>query len=224
MKEISGSKKAIILFIVLLFPGLLYLYMSTGKHHFKTLPVIGEREGLTASGDTIFHTVPDFHFMNQEGKMITQDDYKDKIYVADFFFTSCPTICPKMSASLQRVQDKFKAQRDIKILSFSVDPEHDSVPVLNAYARKFTVDKSKWNLVTGEKKDIYELAVKGYLVPVQEDVLAPGGFLHSEMMALIDKEKRIRGFYDGTDAAAVDTLMDEIVVLMQEYKNNILFR
>lgn len=217
MSNLSGSKKVALLFLVLIVPSIAYMLMTRGVHHFTKLPVYGEKE-LSSGGDTLFHTIPDFSFTNQDGKNITQEYYKDKIYVADFFFTTCPSICPKMSSSLGKIQEKFKAQRDVKLVSFTVNPENDSVEVLKDYAKKFMVNSSKWNLLTGSKMEIYELGVKGYLVPASEDALAPGGFLHSEYLMLIDKEKRIRGFYDGTNEAAVDSLIGEIIVLMQEYR------
>lgn len=191
--------------------------MIKGKNQFKKLPIYGDKE-LSVTGDTIYHTVSDFSFSNQEGDLVTLKDYEGKIMVADFFFTTCPTICPKMTGSLNRVQEKFKAQRELRLVSFTVNPENDSVPVLKEYAKKHMIKSSKWNLLTGNKEEIYKLGVNGFLVPAQEDALAPGGFLHSEMVMLIDKEKRIRGFYDGTNKASVDTLIDEIIVLLQEYK------
>lgn len=215
MSKISRWQFLGVLFAILLLPSLVYLLLIMGKNHFKPLPIIGERE-VAANGDTIYHTIPPFRFQNQEGKFISDTFYDGKIYVADFFFTKCTTICPKMSGSLQRVQDKFKAQRDLKLASFTVDPEADSVPVLRAYAKRFIVNSAKWNLMTGKKEDLYKLGVNGFLLPAQEDALDPEGFLHSEYCVLIDKQKRIRSMRDATDPAQVDTLIDEIMVLLQE--------
>ena len=215
MSTISRWQFLGILFAILILPSLVYLLLITGKNRFKPLPIIGERE-VAANGDTIYHTIPPFRFQNQEGKFITDTFYNGKIYVADFFFTSCGTICPKMSGSLQRIQEKFKAQRDLKLASFTVDPERDSVPALKSYAKRYMVNPRKWNLLTGKKEDLYKLGVNGFLLPAQEDALDPEGFLHSEMCVLIDKQKRIRSMRDATDPAQVDTLIDEIMVLLQE--------
>lgn len=217
MSRLSGLSKILILAAILIVPSLWYMWLITGRNHYIRLPIFGERE-VSASGDTVYHTIPSFSFVNQNGEPITDEYYKDKIYVADFFFATCQSICPKMTTQMTRIQEKFKAERNLKLASFTVNPENDSVPVLREYARQYMVKDSKWNLMTGKKEDIYKLGVNGYLVPAQEDALAPGGFLHSEYFILVDKEKRIRGFYDGTSKGAVDTLMDEIIVLMQEYK------
>ncbi len=212
----SSLKKLSILLLILLLPSIAYLLMTTGKNNYKTLLVFGEKS-LSESGDTIYHKVPDFAFANQNGDTIRWKNYEDKIVVADFFFTRCGSICPQMTMQLVRVQEKFKAERSLKIVSFTVDPEADSVEVLKAYAKRFMVKDAKWNLLTGNKNEIYSLGVKGFLLPTQEDALAPGGFLHSEYLVLLDKDRRIRGFYDGTSKLSVDTLMDEIMVLLQEY-------
>ena len=162
-----------------------------------------------------YHTIADFSLVNQNGKTITQDDYKDKIYVADFFFTTCQTICPIMTDHMVEIQKKLKDDHEVMLLSHTVTPEIDSVPQLKKYALEKGVDDAKWNLVTGDKKEIYDLARKSYLaakdVPFSENDL-----VHTENFVLVDKKKRIRGFYDGTDPEAIKTLLHDIEVLEME--------
>lgn len=217
MAKMTGASKIALLLLILIVPSVGYLLITTGKNNYKRLPYIGERT-ISEKGDTIYHSVPDFSFTNQNGEPVSWATYDDKIVVVDFFFTTCPTICPKMTTQLVRVQKKFAAQRDVKLLSFTVNPETDNVEALKDYERKFMIKDSKWNLLTGDKKKIYELAINGFKLPAGEDAMAEGGFLHSEYVMLIDKDRHIRGFYDGTNKASVDTLIDEIIVLLQQYK------
>ncbi|MBA3706164.1 MAG: SCO family protein [Bacteroidetes bacterium] len=182
------------------------------------MPFIGERE-LAANGkDTIYHSLPSFKFANQDGDTITNKDYDGKIYVADYFFTTCKSICPKMATELQRVQSVFGYTKGlVQILSHTVDPEHDSVAVLKAYSDMIHADTKMWNFVTGDKKQLYDIARKGYLVNAMEGNGGPEDFIHSELFVLVDKEKHIRGIYDGTDIKAVNNLLDDIKVLIAEY-------
>ncbi|WP_294733838.1 SCO family protein [uncultured Flavobacterium sp.] len=145
------------------------------------------------------HRIADFAFTNQNGKTITQDDYKGKIYVADFFFTTCPTICPIMTDNMTWLQDKIKDNPKVMLLSHSVTPDIDSVPVLKAYAEKKGVIDSKWNLVTGDKKDIYYIARKSYLAVKTKTSDALYDMVHTENFILVDEDGRIRGFYNGTN-------------------------
>ncbi len=162
-----------------------------------------------------YHTIADFSLTNQNGKTITQEDYKDKIYVANFFFTTCLSICPIMTDNMVKIQDKIKNDDEIMLLSHSVTPEIDTVAQLKRYALEKGVNDSKWNLVTGDKKEIYDLARKSYLaakdVPYQEFDL-----VHTENFVLVDKKKRIRGFYDGTDPDAITQLLEDIKILKKE--------
>ncbi|WP_026451237.1 SCO family protein [Aequorivita capsosiphonis] len=162
-----------------------------------------------------YHTIADFSLVNQNGKIITQDDYKDKIYVADFFFTTCQTICPIMTDHMVEIQKQLKNDNKVLLLSHTVTPEIDSVPQLKKYALEKGVDDAKWNLVTGDKKEIYDLARKSYLaakdIPFEEYDL-----IHTENFVLVDRKKRIRGFYDGTDPDAIKTLLHDIEVLEKE--------
>ena len=165
-----------------------------------------------------YHTVKDFELINQNGDTITQDYYKDKIYVADFFFTTCLTICPVMTDHMLDIQEKIKEDPEVLLLSHTVFPKTDSVPVLKAYAEEKGVLDEKWNLVTGSKKHIYELARKSYLASKSNGDGGPYDMIHTENFVLVDKEKRIRGFYDGTDAEAIENLMHDIKVLKKEYR------
>ncbi len=162
-----------------------------------------------------YHTIADFSLTNQNGKMITQKDYSDKIYVADFFFTTCQTICPIMTDHMVKIQEELKNDNEVLLLSHTVTPEIDSVAQLKKYAMEKGVDDAKWNLVTGDKKEIYDLARKSYLaakdVPYSENDL-----VHTENFILVDKKKRIRGFYDGTDPEAIEKLLADIQILKQE--------
>lgn len=145
------------------------------------------------------HKIANFAFTNQNGKTITQDDYKGKIYVADFFFTTCPTICPIMTTNMAWLQDKIKNNPKVMLLSHSVTPDIDSVPVLKAYAEKKGVIDSKWNLVTGNKKDIYYIARKSYLAVKTTSSKELYDMVHTENFILVDGKGRIRGFYNGTN-------------------------
>ncbi len=165
-----------------------------------------------------YHTVKDFELINQNGDTITQDFYENKIYIADFFFTTCLTICPVMTDHMLKIQKEIKDDPEVLLLSHTVFPKTDSVPVLKKYAEEKGVIDEKWNLVTGDKKHIYELARKSYLASKSNGDGGPYDMIHTENFVLVDKEKRIRGFYDGTDTEAIDDLMHDIKVLKGEYK------
>ena len=203
---------------LLTFPSVLYVFLTTGKHNFIHVPYFGEKQ-LAANGkDTIYHSIPSFSFTNQDGEIITDKFYDGKIYVADYFFTTCQSICPKMTSELQRVQDKFTYTNGlVQILSHTVNPENDSVAVLKAYADMVHADIKMWNFVTGDKKQLYDIARNGYLVNAMEGDGGPDDFIHSELFILVDKEKHIRGIYDGTNIKAVSDLLDDIKTLIAEY-------
>ncbi len=165
-----------------------------------------------------YHTIKDFELINQNGDTITQDFYKNKIYVADFFFTTCLTICPIMTDHMLEIQQKIKDDPEVLLLSHTVFPKTDSVPVLKAYAEEKGIIDEKWNLVTGDKKHIYELARKSYLASKSNGDGGPYDMIHTENFVLVDKEKRIRGFYDGTDPQAIEDLLHDIKVLKGEYE------
>lgn len=164
-----------------------------------------------------YHRVNDFSLVNQNGDTITQDNYKDKIYVADFFFTTCPTICPIMTKNMGEIQEVIKDKPDIMLLSHSVTPEIDTVAQLKRYAVEKGVLDYKWNLVTGDKKQIYELARKSYLAVKNDGDGGPFDMIHTENFILVDKKKRIRGFYDGTNREDIDRLLEDIKILEASY-------
>ena len=164
-----------------------------------------------------FHKIAPFSLTNQNGKTVTEQDYQTKIYVADFFFTTCPSICPKMTDNMVQLQNKFLEDPQVKFLSFSVTPKIDSVQQLKKYALEKGVNDSKWNLVTGNKKEIYTLARKSYLAVKDEGDGGKFDMIHTENFILVDPEKRIRGFYDGTDLEAMQTLISEISILKKEF-------
>ncbi|MFZ0490419.1 MAG: SCO family protein [Salegentibacter sp.] len=165
-----------------------------------------------------YHKIADFELYNQNGDTITQDFYKDKIYVADFFFTTCLSICPIMTDHMLKIQKRLKDDPDVLLLSHTVIPNHDSVPVLKKYAIEKGVDDKKWNLVTGPKKEIYNLARKSYLATKTTGDGGPYDMIHTENFVLVDKDRQIRGFYDGTDPEAIEDLMHDIKILEAEYQ------
>ena len=166
-----------------------------------------------------YHHIADFSLINQNGDTITQEFYKDKIYVADFFFTTCQTICPIMTDHMYDIQKQTISDPEVLLLSHSVIPEVDSVAQLKRYAKKKLVNSSKWNLVTGNKKQIYELARKSYLAVKNAGNGGPFDMIHTENFMLIDKKRQIRGFYDGTDSEEIERLLEDIKVLKASYKN-----
>ena len=160
-----------------------------------------------------YHRIADFSLLNQNGDTITQENYRNKIYVADFFFTTCPTICPIMTANLVEVQAALANDSEVLLLSHSVTPEIDSVAQLKKYAIEKGVNDAKWNLVTGDKKQIYELARKSYLADQEDGDGGPFDMIHTENFILVDKQRRIRGFYDGTKEEEMDRLLLDIEIL-----------
>lgn len=179
------------------------------------LPILGARQA-GPNGDTTYQTIPGFSFLNQDSVFISQDSLDGKIYVADFFFTTCPTICPIMTKNMVDVYDAYKGNPRVKIYSHSIDPRHDSVAVLKAYADALGVSSDTWHMVTGDKLEIFAMA-KAYMVSALEDPTAPGGLVHSGAFILIDPDRRIRGYYDGTKPEEVKELIADIQRLMNEY-------
>ena len=166
-----------------------------------------------------FHHIADFNLRNQNGQWVSQKDYQNKIYVADFFFTTCPTICPVMTKNMAALQEVFLNDPQIKLLSHSVTPEIDSVAQLKKYAIEKGVNDQKWNLVTGDKKQIYQLARKSYLAVKEDGDGGPFDMIHTENFILVDPDKRIRGFYDGTNSQEMEQLIQDVSSLKAEYFN-----
>jgi len=215
-----------VVLVILFVPAISYYLISTGKNNFRKLAIYGPREPMPVQvvggkdvADTIYHTVPAFSFTDHHGKVFDSSMLDTSIYIAEFFFTSCKTICPDMNRNLQSVQNKYKNDPDVKILSFTVDPETDSVPVLASYAKQHHAIDGKWFFLTGDQAKIFELARSGYFLAAVQNASGPEEFSHSEQLVLVDRDKRIRGYYDGTDDLDVSRLMDEIKVLQWEYKN-----
>lgn len=191
----------------------------------KKLPILGPREAVSVKNedgsmgvDTVYQTIPAFRFLNQDSVYITNDQFKDKIYIADFFFTSCTTICPTMHRNMKTIFEKYKDNPDVMYLSHTIDFKYDKPSVLKKYAQKLGVDGNKWQFVYGSKDSVYKLAERNYLVAVMEDTTARDGYIHQGWLVLIDKQKRIRGAYDGTDPKQVEQLTKDIPVLLAEDK------
>lgn len=195
-------------------PILVFWVFNKGKQNFHTLPYYGERippEGTQK--DTVYYTVPDFNLIGQTGDTITQKNFNGYIYIANFFFASCKDVCPAMNAKVAAVYDNLKEFAEIKFLSTTVDPDNDSVPVLWEYAKRFKADPKIWYFTTGSHEDIFK-AGQGYLLPVSiEDETVD----HSQQLILVDKQKHIRGIYDGLDDVDIKRLKEDVKVLLYEY-------
>jgi protein SCO1/2 len=190
-----------------LFSSLLFLIACGGNkkgtvYEPKEIPVMGKQP------------IAPFGFINQNGDTVTETDVNGKIWVADFFFTSCPTICPKMKTEMLRVWETFKDENRVMILSHTIDPEHDTREVLKEFADRLEITGNRWQFLTGNKDSIYAMAER-YMISAEEDPSAPGGFVHSGAFVLLDGERRIRGYYDGTNPQAVDTLMADMRFLLK---------
>ena len=217
----------IILLLLLVVPPIIYSYITKGYNNFIKLEIIGEKD---IEGND--HRIPAFSFVNQDNNIVNQDSMMGNIYVADFFFTTCPTICPVMTKNMAYLQQKLSIFPNVRFLSHTVDPYNDSPERFLEYVEEMkqnnvSIDLSNWDFVTGDIDEIYNIA-KSYFVNVSPDSLAPGGFLHSEYFVLIDKEGRVRsgidkkgnvlGVYDGTRDSHMKDLVNDIKVLMAEYK------
>jgi len=215
-------EKITLLFLLLVLPAIMYFYLTRGYNNFIKLEVIGE----------VDYSIDDFSFINQDNDTITKDSLLGSIYVANFFFTSCPSICPTMTRNMSYLQDKLSVYPNIRFLSHTVDPDNDTPEKLVNYVdlmqqKNISIDLSNWDFVTGDKDKLYESAAN-YFVNASVDSLAPGGFLHSEYFILIDKQGRVRsgidihgnvvGAYDGTNEVQMKDLINDINVLMAEYK------
>lgn len=190
------------------------LLISCIEQKEQRLPILGEKD-ITAT-DTIYHTIGNFRLVDQDSSVITNETLRGKIYVSDFFFTSCRTICPIMKTQMKRIYDKVKDDPEVLIISHTIDPEYDTVARLHDYAERLGVESKKWHFLTGSKDSIYYLAQTSYFVTAMEADAEPDGFIHSGAFLLIDKKGRIRGKYDGTDDKQVDQLIADIKILKKE--------
>jgi protein SCO1/2 len=193
-----------------------YLFREKQDKPLTYLPYFGPKHALKVN-DTTYHFIPDFEFTSQFNEKVTQETLKNKIYVTEYFFTTCQSICPVMNTNLERVYKEFKDKPEFMIVSHTVDPEMDTVPVLMEYAKKHGVVSKKWLFLTGEKPKLYDIARKGYLLNAEEGTGDADDFIHTQNFALIDKEKHIRGFYDGTDSLEINRLIQDVKLLLKEY-------
>jgi protein SCO1/2 len=199
---------------------------SAAQEDNQTLPYIGEHDvqfRKLPSGemvtDTDYYQIPKFSFVNENGRRISQNDYAGKPFVADFFFASCKTICPIMNSQMARVQEMLRKEnllQQIGFLSHTVDPKHDTLPALRAYAQRVGADTSVWHFVTGNAEDIYWQAQEGYMLTAFPSDTADGGFFHTDKLTLVDRNRHIRGYYDGTSTKDVDRLYTDIKKLIHE--------
>lgn len=207
--------------ILLLLPLIITLFSCNTEEN--KLPILGERapverikNGKTVI-DTVYQTIPEFSFLNQDSSTITSKDFDGKIYVADFFFTSCTSICPIMHRNMLTVYKEFSGNNEVKILSHSIDSKYDTPSRLKKYASKLGISGNQWEFVRGSRDSIYTIAEKSYLTSVGEDNNAPGGFIHQGWFILVDKDKRLRGAYDGTNEEQVKHLIADMHTLLKEY-------
>lgn len=214
IKMMHDYKSNVIQYLIFLM-AMIIVGISCSKNNASQLPFYGPKDEVI-NGDTVYHTVPPFQFFSQTNDTVDEGVFKGKIYVADFFFATCKGICPKMSASLKKVQEKYKNNDSILIISHTVDPQKDSTEALLQYADQYLADPKKWFFVTGSKKELYDLARNGYFVTALEGDGGPDDFIHSEKLVLVDTKSRIRGFYDGTNSAEVQQLLSDIDKLRAE--------
>lgn len=193
-----------------------YLISKKENKPLRSLPYFGEKNQVN-TGETSYHTIQPFLFINQYGEEVSERTVKGKIYVTDFFFTTCQSICPIMSTALERVYNQFKDRDDVMILSHTVAPEEDSVQILKAYASLHGVNDKRWLFLTGDKKHLYQMARKSYLLNTEEGKGDADDFIHTQNFALVDKDLHLRGFYDGTDSLEVNRLLIDIQLLLDEY-------
>jgi len=213
--KLKGNYYWLMLLVPVVF--LVLFFVNTNEQKpLRTLPYFGKKRSM-AEGDTNYHTVNAFTFTNQYNENVTDKTLAGKIYVTDFFFTTCQTICPVMSTQLERVYKEFYNNKEVLILSHTVNPEEDSVEVLMRYADLHKVNNKQWLFLTGNKKQLYDLARQGYLLNAEEGNGGAEDFIHTQNFALVDKEKHLRGFYDGTDSLEISRLIQDMHLLLNEY-------
>lgn len=205
-----------IIILIVLFSALFFSNYKKGRHkqQERLLPTFGNKSMI--NHDTIYHNIASFSFVNQLGQTITEKNTENCNYVAEYFFTSCQSICPIMNQNMMRVAQAFEKDSTLKLLSHTVKPEEDSVSVLLAYAKEHKANHKNWWFLTGDKKQLYDLARKSYLMNNEEGNGDEDDFIHTQLFALVDKEKHIRGFYDGTNETEVNKLIQDIYLLKKE--------
>lgn len=227
MRNNTFAKKAVLAALLVL-PFLIYFVFvySSEENFFQTLDYVGP-ERLALNGDTLPYQLPPFEYRNQYDTLLSQAELEGQIYVASFFFTSCPTVCPAMNYHLKKVQDRFAGYENFKLVSFSVDPTYDTPEVLNRYAEKIGAIEGRWHFLTGEKEALYKTA-QAYFLSAMEDSTAPGGYLHSEQVVLVDwagsprsrrdEQGNLKAVYQGTSLEEINKLIEDIKVLIAEYE------
>ncbi|MHB1179898.1 MAG: SCO family protein [Daejeonella sp.] len=205
---------------------LVFLFQSCSNQSDQKLPILGDREAVerTVDGktvvDTIYQTIPPFSYLNQDSVIVTEKDFDNKIYIADFFFTSCNTICPVMHRNMLEVYNRFKEEPRVRILSHTIDIKYDLPSRLKTYASKLGVDSDKWFFVHGSRDSIFEVSAKNYLVAAYEDNRDPQGLVHQGWFILVDTKKQLRGAYDGTNKDQVRQMMADMEKLLKEETRN----
>ena len=203
------AKRLLAISLIILVPvGFYYFFFGFGGKGEKTAPKELPK----------MWKLPYYSFTNQNGEIVTSDDLKGYMYVADFFFTSCPGVCPKLSADFEKILRTFHDKSELKLVSFTVDPKHDSVSVLKKYSIKYHADPQRWYFLTGNRDSIYKLGEQGFKLPIVQDANGTEQFTHSEKIVLVDGNGIVRKWYDGTDPAKVDSLLDDISLLSIEKK------
>lgn len=182
----------------------------------QRLMIYYPQDSLDANGDTVYHTIPDVALTAQSGKEFRSAAFRGKIVVADFFFASCQGICPVMNNQMSRVQKAFAGNPELQLVSYTVDPDRDSSQTLQRYADRFKADTAQWKFLTGQKKSIYDLARYGYFLSVEPGNGDSEDFIHSPQLVLLDRQSRVRGYYDGTDSVSVGQLIEDIGVLLKQ--------
>jgi len=227
MRNSNIVKKIIILVLILALPGFLYYLLTVkGKNRYEPLLIFGPKQVASTSHlvngknvpDTLFHTLPDFTLTDQQGKPVSLKTFDNKIFIANFFYTHCPNICNEVNHNISTIEADYAKNKMVAFVSITVDPQRDSVPALKQYAAQYKVPAEKWLFLTGDTAAIYPLARKGFLVNALD--AGSGDFIYSDKIILIDKHKRIRGYYSGTVPDDVQRLDDEIKVLVSEELRN----
>lgn len=228
--KVTSIKKAVILLTILTVPGILYyLLQEKGKNRYRPLGIFGPKV-IAASfhtkrgvkiPDTIYHRINDFKLTNQDGQLLLYDTDSNKLTVVNFFYTRCALTCSKTNAEMFRVAKLYEKNKLLQFASITVDPQFDSPSVLNKYAQQFALKPGKWNFLTGDEATIYKLAKNDFLVDALRDTTQKNNIIHSSLLILLDSKKRIRGYYNSTERAQVDRLIDEIRVLIAEELRNV---
>jgi protein SCO1/2 len=224
MVKINSRLRILAIVAVIAIPALFFLlFRPLSKVPRPKPPRPMFAKGLDENGDTLYHSVPQFKLQTQFGDTLFSDSLRGKIYVVDFFFTTCPGICPKLTSQMQRVQKNFIKDEKIKLVSISVDSQKDTVPALKNYAESYQAIPGKWYFLRGNQQEVFDLAQKGFFVTAKEDD-GPEDFIHSEKFILVDYNGNIRGYYNGLDSSSVNKLMGDMVLLLRDVEKGFSFR